>query len=139
VSNAIETRDLNYRASKEFEIRDLALNVPTGALYGFLGPNGSGKTTTIRLLLGLLRPAGGTVTVLGGSMPHEGPRVLAKTGYVPERPHLYPTLTIAESMRYHATFYRSWDWKWAEELADTFMLRRDQKVQAPPRERPASS
>ncbi len=130
MSNAIETRDLNYRASKEFEIRDLALNVPTGALYGFLGPNGSGKTTTIRLLLGLLRPAGGTVTVLGGSMPHEGPRVLAKTGYVPERPHLYPTLTIAESMRYHATFYRTWDWKWAEELTDTFMLRRDQKVQA---------
>ena len=130
MTNAVETRDLNYRASKSFEIRDLALNIPTGALYGFLGPNGSGKTTTIRLLLGLLRPSSGSIAVLGGKMPHDGPRVLARTGYVPERPHLYPTLTIAESMRYHSAFYRSWDWKWAEELADTFMLRRDQKVQS---------
>ena len=129
MSNAIETRDLVYRASKSFEIRDLALNVPSGALYGFLGPNGSGKTTTIRLMLGLLRPESGSISVLGASMPGQAPRVLAKTGYVPERPHLYPTLTIAEAMRYHAAFYRTWDWKWAEELADTFMLRRDQKIQ----------
>jgi ABC-2 type transport system ATP-binding protein len=129
VSNAIETRDLVYKASKSFEIRDLALNVPTGALYGFLGPNGSGKTTTIRLMLGLIRAESGSISVLGGSMPDQGPRVLAKTGYVPERPHLYPNLTIAEAMRYHAAFYRTWDWKWAEELADTFMLRREQKVQ----------
>ena len=129
MSNAIETRDLVYKASKSFEIRDLALNVPTGALYGFLGPNGSGKTTTIRLMLGLLRPDSGSINVLGASMPGQAPRVLAKTGYVPERPHLYPNLTIAEAMRYHAAFYRTWDWKWAEELADTFMLRRDQKIQ----------
>ena len=55
MSHAIEIRDLHYRAGK-FEIRDFALRVPTGSLYGFLGPNGSGKTTTIRLMLSLLRP-----------------------------------------------------------------------------------
>ena len=81
MSTAIEIRDLHYRAGKSFELRDLSLTVPTGALYGFLGPNGSGKTTTIRLLLGLLRPRAGSVVVLGGAIPREAPQVLARTGY----------------------------------------------------------
>lgn len=129
MSNVIETRDLTYRPSRSFEIRDLALNVPTGAVYGFLGPNGSGKTTTIRLILGLIRQHSGSIAVLGSDMPSDAPSVLARTGYVPERPHLYQTLSIAEAMRYHSAFYKTWDWRWAEELADTFMLRRDQKIQ----------
>lgn len=123
MSHAIEIRDLHYRAGK-FEIRDFALRVPTGSLYGFLGPNGSGKTTTIRLMLSLLRPLAGKVTVLGGEMPREAPRVLARTGYVPEQPHLYPSLTVDEALRFHAAFYPTWDPKWAEELVGTFQLDR---------------
>ena len=69
MSNAIETRGLQYRAGSDFSISDVSLNVPAGALYGFLGPNGCGKTTTIRLLLGLLRPSGGSITVLGNTIP----------------------------------------------------------------------
>src|SRR5437879_3313272 len=105
MSNAIEIRDLVYRAGKSFEIRDLALNVPTGSMYGFLGPNGAGKTTTIRLLLGLLRPAAGQITVLGRSVPGEAPRALQRTGFVPESPHLYPTLNVAEAIAFHRAFY----------------------------------
>ncbi len=71
MSNAIEIRDMEYRASKTFEIHDLALSVPTGSMYGFLGPNGSGKTTTMRLIMGMLRPAAGKIGVLGGQMPHD--------------------------------------------------------------------
>ena len=127
MSNAIEIRDLLYRAGKSFEIRDLALNVPTGAMYGFLGPNGAGKTTTIRLLLGLLRPARGRVAVLGFNVPREAPRVLARTGYVPESPHLYPTLTVDECVRFHAAFYPTWDWKWADELLGHFRLDRSRR------------
>ena len=126
MSHAVEIRDLHYRAGKTFEIRDLALNVPTGSMYGFLGPNGSGKTTTVRLMLGLLRPIKGTITVLGGSVPRESPRILARTGYVPEQPHLYTSLTIAEALDFHAAFYPTWDWKWAVELLGQFQLRRDQ-------------
>jgi ABC-2 type transport system ATP-binding protein len=128
MTHAIQTRDLTYRASKTFEIRDLALNVPHGSLYGFLGPNGSGKTTTIRLILGLLRPVAGSISVLSHSIPRESPRMLGRTGYVPERPHLYPMLTVEEAMRYHAAFYPSWDWKWADELAATFLLPRQNKI-----------
>src|SRR5688500_14312861 len=128
MSIAIETRGLTYRTGKGFELRDVDLNVPAGALYGFLGPNGSGKTTTIRLLLGMLRPNAGSISVLGSSVPQDAPRVMARTGYVPERPHVYPMLTVEEAMRYHASFYPSWDWKWAEELAATFALTRRSKI-----------
>jgi len=128
MSHAVEIRDLHYRAGKTFEIRDLALNVPTGSMYGFLGPNGSGKTTTIRLVLGLLRPIKGTITVLGGSMPRESPRILARTGYVPEQPHLYTTLNVGETLNFHAAFYPTWDGKWADELLAQFQLTRDQRL-----------
>ena len=128
MSNAVEIRDLHYRAGKTFEIRDLALNVPAGSMYGFLGPNGAGKTTTIRLMLGLLRPLSGRIAVLGGEIPREAPRVLARTGYVPEQPHLYPTLTVLEALRFHAAFYRTWDWKWAEELLAVFHLDRTRRL-----------
>jgi len=124
MSHTVEIRDLYYRAGKNFEIRDLALNVPTGSMYGFLGPNGAGKTTTIRLMLGLLRPRSGRITVLGGEMPRESPRVLSRTGYVPEQPHLYLSLTVDEALRYHSAFYTTWDWKWADELLGSFHLDR---------------
>jgi ABC-2 type transport system ATP-binding protein len=122
---AIETRDLHYRAgkgAKAFEVSHLDMRVPAGAVYGFLGPNGSGKTTTIRLLLGLLKPAGGSVTVLGEPMPASYASVLARIGYVPERPHLYPSLTIREAMDLHRGFYPTWDQKWADDLLAAFYL-----------------
>lgn len=131
MSLAVELRDVAYRAGRRasaFEIRDLSLSVPAGALYGFLGPNGSGKTTTIRLMLGLLRPAGGSLRVLGREVPREAPRALALTGYVPERPHLYGSLTVDETMRYHAAWYTRWDWAWARELAAAFEVVGDRRV-----------
>jgi ABC-2 type transport system ATP-binding protein len=122
MSNAIEVQDLHYRAGKSFAITNLNLHVPTGSIYGFLGPNGSGKTTTIRLLLGLLRPRAGRVTVLGRDMPADAPRILAQTGFVPEQPHLDPTLTVRETLRFQAAFYPSWDRTWAEQLLGSFDL-----------------
>jgi len=128
MTHAILTRNLAYRASAHFHVRELSLAVPRGAVYGFLGPNGSGKTTTIRLLLGLLRPLGGDIEVLGDPMPDAAPTVLARVGYVPERPHIYPTLTVDEAMRFHAAFHKQWDPTWAKDLAATFMLRSDSRV-----------
>ena len=128
MSNAIEIRDLRYKAGKTFEIRDLALNVPAGSMYGFLGPNGAGKTTIIRLMLGLLKPISGRIAVLGRSIPAEAPRALAKTGYVPEQPHLYTSLTVEEAMRFHSAFYPTWDANWAGELTKHFGLDLDRRL-----------
>jgi ABC-2 type transport system ATP-binding protein len=122
MTHAIEIQDLHYRAGKSFEIKGLQLHVPAGSIYGFLGPNGSGKTTTIRLVLGLLRPLAGRITVLGGDMPRDAPAILARTGYVPEQPHLDPTFTVREMMRFQAAFYRDWDEPRAELLRRQFQL-----------------
>jgi len=94
MTHAITIDNLSYRAGQHFAIRDLRMRVPNGSVYGFLGPNGSGKTTTLRLLLGMLPPADGTITVLGHDVPRGAHRALARIGYVPERLHLYPMLSV---------------------------------------------
>lgn len=128
MTNAIETKDLHFSIGKSFQIRELAMHVPRGAVYGFLGPNGAGKTTTIRLLLGLLKPAAGSMSVLGLPMPEAYVQVLAKTGYVPERPHVYPSLTVQEAIRLHSAFYPTWNAAWAEDLRRQFDLDGEQRV-----------
>jgi ABC-2 type transport system ATP-binding protein len=104
------------------------LNVPTGALYGFLGPNGCGKTTTIRLLLGLLQPDSGEVHLLGEPVPERLPNVLSRTGVIPDRPHLHRYLTVQEALDFHAAFYRSWDAGWARTLLGDFRLKPHQRL-----------
>lgn len=120
---AIETRGLGLRLGRGFALADVALSVPAGAIYGFLGPNGSGKTTTIRTLLGLYPGFSGSASVLGMPVPTRLPEILARTGYVPERPHLYRRLTVAESLEFHAAFHPRWDRAWVAELAAHFGLR----------------
>jgi len=121
VSHAIEIESLRYRAGS-FELKDVSLHVPAGSIYGFLGPNGSGKTTTMRLVLGLLRPLGGRISVLGDRMPEEAPSILARVGYVPEQPHLDATLTVREIVTFQAAFYPTWDRPVAEDLLRRFEL-----------------
>ena len=121
MSNAIEIEGLRYRAGS-FELKNVDLHVPTGSIYGFLGPNGSGKTTTMRLVLGLLRPLAGRITVLGDRMPEDAPSILARVGYVPEQPHLDPTLTVREIITFQAAFYPTWDRSVADDLLRRFEL-----------------
>src|SRR5258708_37936216 len=104
MTNVIEIDSLHYRPGKGFALKDLSIHVPAGAIYGFLGPNGSGKTTTIRLVLGLLRPQSGRITVLGDRMPDDAPKILARGGDVPDPPHLDRTLTANALVRSQAAF-----------------------------------
>ncbi len=126
--DAIRIRDLAWRAGKEFALRDLSMTVPTGAIYGFLGPNGSGKTTTIRLMLGMMQPKHGSIDVLGHAIPKFTHRALAKIGYVPERLHLYSRLSVDEQIRYHQAFFPTFDLAEADRLRRRFGLREDQKI-----------
>jgi len=121
MSHAIEIESLRYRAGS-FELKDVSLHVPTGSIYGFLGPNGSGKTTTMRLVLGLLRPLAGRISVLGDRMPEDAPKILAGVGYVPEQPHLDATLTVREIITFQSAFYPTWDRPVAEDLLRRFEL-----------------
>ncbi len=121
MSHAIDIENLRYRAGS-FELKDVSLHVPAGSIYGFLGPNGSGKTTTMRLVLGLLRPLAGRISVLGDRMPEDAPKILARVGYVPEQPHLDATLTVREIITFQAAFYPTWDRPVAEDLLRRFAL-----------------
>jgi ABC-2 type transport system ATP-binding protein len=128
MNHAIELSGVSWKAGRGFALQDVSLRVPVGSIYGFLGPNGSGKTTTIRIFMGMMRPDRGDICVLGKPVPRELPRILARVGYVPERPHVYPALTVAEAVRYHASFYPSWDRAWAAELTERLELDPGRKI-----------
>ena len=90
---AIETRGLSKAFGRQRAVADVDLAVPRGSVYGFLGPNGSGKTTTIRMLLGLTSASDGEARVLGESMPERSRDVLPRVGALVEGPAFYPFLS----------------------------------------------
>jgi ABC-2 type transport system ATP-binding protein len=91
---AIVTRGLTKRfRSGQLAVDDLSLDVPYGSVYGFLGPNGSGKTTTIRMLLGLVHPTSGHHELLGAAMPEAAVAVLPRVGALVEGPAFYSFLS----------------------------------------------
>ncbi len=90
---ALATAGLTKRFGTQTAVDGIDLDVPAGAVYGFLGPNGSGKTTTIRMSLGLVRPTAGTVTLLGRPMPGDLRDVLPRVGALVEGPAFHPYLS----------------------------------------------
>ena len=96
---AVETRGLTKRFGRQLAVDDLDLAVPRGSVFGFLGPNGSGKTTTIRIVLGLAAASAGTVQVLGHDMPKALGTVLPRVGALVEGPAAYPFLSGEANLR----------------------------------------
>ena len=90
---AVVTRGLTKRFRQQMAVKGIDLLVPRGAVYGFLGPNGSGKTTTIRMLLGLIRATDGSIDLLGQPMPLNAARILPKVGALVEGPAFHPYLS----------------------------------------------
>jgi ABC-2 type transport system ATP-binding protein len=95
---AIATHGLTKRFGRQTAVDGIDLAVPRGAVYGFLGPNGSGKTTTIRMLLGLVRPTAGSHELLGAPMPAGAGRVLPRVGSLVEGPAFHPYLSDAANL-----------------------------------------
>lgn len=99
---AVQARGLRktYRTvrGRRVAVHGLDLDVPSGGVHGFLGPNGSGKTTTIRMLLGLVRPDAGTMRLLDREVPRHLPAVMAHIGAVVERPRFVPAFTARRNL-----------------------------------------
>jgi ABC-type multidrug transport system ATPase subunit len=96
---AIQTRALTKRFGHQTAVDAIDLAVPMGSVFGFLGPNGSGKTTSIRVMLGLAAATSGEVNLLGESMPDRLSRVLPQVGALVEGPAFYPFLSGAANLR----------------------------------------
>ena len=96
---AVQTFGLTKRFGQQVAVNGIDLQVPHGAVYGFLGPNGSGKTTTIRMLLGLISPSAGRHEILGQPFPASSGRVLPRVGALVEGPAFHPYLSGRDNLR----------------------------------------
>ncbi|MGH7671933.1 MAG: ABC transporter ATP-binding protein [Gemmatimonadales bacterium] len=102
---AVETRGLTRHFGALTAVRELSLRIEAGEVFGLLGPNGSGKTTTIRMLCGLLAPTAGTARVAGLEVTEAPDRIKERIGYMSQKFGLYEDLTIAENMDFYGGIY----------------------------------
>jgi ABC-2 type transport system ATP-binding protein len=103
--DAVTVRGLRKVFGARVAVENLDLSIGTGEVFGLLGPNGSGKTTTIRMLCGLMTPTAGSATVVGYDVVAEPEKVRRRIGYMSQRFGLYDDLTVTENMRFYASVY----------------------------------
>ena len=96
---AITTSGLTKRFGKQVAVDRVDLQVPSGSVFGFLGPNGSGKTTSIRMLLGLITPTAGAIEIFGQAMPDRLRQVLPRVGALVEGPAFHLHLNGRDNLR----------------------------------------
>jgi len=102
---AIDVHGLNKSFGAKHVVRDFSLQVKRGEIYGFLGPNGSGKTTSIRMICGLLKPDSGSGVVLGHDVVRDTAAIKREVGYMTQRFSLWEDLTIRENLEFVARMY----------------------------------
>ena len=111
-----------------FSLEDVHLELPTGSITGFIGANGAGKSTTIRILMGLVHQDLGSVWVLGHPMPSDQAAAKADIGFVSEDMRLYGPATLAWHMDFLRPIYPRWDQAYADSMLQRFDLKPQQKI-----------
>src|ERR1700748_863142 len=102
---AIDVHGLTKRFGRKVAVNGVDIQVPAGQVWGFLGPNGSGKTTTIRMLCGLLRPDDGSGNCIGYDVRHEPEAIKSQVGYMKQRFSFWEDLSIRENLDFVARMY----------------------------------
>jgi ABC-2 type transport system ATP-binding protein len=102
---AIETTGMTRRFGEFVAVNQLDLRIPHNTIYGFLGPNGCGKSTSMRLITGLLTPSEGNIRVLGMDIPEQAESLRRRLGYMTQKFSLYDDLTVQENLRFMAQIY----------------------------------
>lgn len=102
---SITTRDLSYKIGSKTILNNISLNIPEGSIYGYLGRNGAGKSTTIKLLLGLLESDRDNIFFQNKSLKQHRTEILASTGNLIESPCFYTKLTVSENLKYLDIIY----------------------------------
>ncbi|MGZ4270555.1 MAG: ATP-binding cassette domain-containing protein [Solirubrobacteraceae bacterium] len=127
---AIRTDQLTKRYGTTVALDTLDLTVEPGEVYGYLGPNGSGKTTTLRLLLGLHRPTSGRAELFGVDAWRDPVAAHRRAAYVAGEPYLWPSLTGAETLELLARVHGGTDAAYRDVLIDRFELDSDKRIRA---------
>jgi ABC-2 type transport system ATP-binding protein len=104
-SDVVEVQGLFKRFGSMTAVNDVSFTIHRGEIFGILGPNGSGKTTTIRMLCGLMRPSSGTALVAGADVAREPERVKSRIGYMSQAFGLYRDLTVDENLEFYGGVY----------------------------------
>jgi len=128
--SAITIEGLHFSYGKTHVLKGVDLEVPKGSIFGFLGRNGTGKTTTIKTLLGLQKPHSGRCVIGGLDSFTETLEVRRRIGFMAEDQQMYGWMTISRIIKWVAGFYPDWDYKFADELADMLGLPKNTKVKA---------
>ena len=126
----IEITGLHYRYDKSDAVHGLNLKVMPGRCHGLLGRNGSGKTTTMKCLLSLLRPQQGTVRLFGMDPAKEEVAVKKRLAYVPDYVGFYPWMNVQETLDFFASFRDRWNDRTEKDLLERFQLDPKKKVTA---------
>jgi ABC-2 type transport system ATP-binding protein len=124
----VETHHVAKRFGRFEAIEDLSLSVPEGSVFALIGPNGTGKTTTIRMLMNILRPDRGDITVLGTPSRELGPKDFQHIGYVSESQSLSGGLSLAQYFNYLRSLYTTWDRALEKVLCGQFELPPSRKI-----------
>ena len=103
--HAIESRGLTRRFGDFIAVKEVSFDVERGEIFGYLGANGAGKSTTIRMLCGLLAPSAGDARVADHDVASEPEAVKRAIGYMSQRFSLYPDLTVMENLKFYAGIY----------------------------------
>lgn len=127
MTNAIEIRGLE-KQFKDFHLGPLNLDIPTGCMVGYIGENGAGKSTTLKLILGLLKPDGGSITILGHDAATRPPELMNRVGVVFDELHLPHDLKVREVGKFCQKAYSDWQADEFEKLRGVFALPNAKKV-----------
>lgn len=122
MENAIEIEHLTKKFGKFTAVNDISFNVKKGEVFGFLGPNGSGKTTVIRMLMGLISPSLGKGNVLGYDISKENNKIKEKIGYMSQKFSLYEDLTVEENLDFYGRVYGLSNRKLAEKKKEILKM-----------------
>lgn len=121
-SYVVEAEGLQKRFGEQVVLRDLALAIGAGEIFGLIGPSGSGKSTTIHLLCGHLQPSGGTMRVLGQSPARFTSATRRRIGYMPQGFVLFPDLTVEQNVSFAAGLYGMPEWRCRGAIRETLEL-----------------
>ncbi len=125
---AIKIEGLHFSYGRKKVLRGVDLEVPVGSIFGFLGRNGSGKTTTIKILLGLFKPDVGVCKIGGLDSQKDTMAVRRSVGYMAEDQQMFGWMKVTQIIKWVGSFYPGWDEKFARELVDLLELPRDTRV-----------